>query len=181
MRYHLDLTVRPPQQNIPSELIERSGEEAGEKEFIRGISIITSDSLDTEDQLRIKTFGLEQAAKNFFTMERSRDTSMERWKFYYTKSGEFAGLVIPQFLHQNIKGTIGHIGVAPKLRGNGYGKFILTRAHQILAAEGVSLMVDDCDDTNIPSKKIMENAGYKKQFTKEYYKKELRIGRIFAS
>ena len=178
-RYHLDLALHPPEIH-PTGLIERSGEEMGEEEFIRALAIITSDSLDTEDQLRIKTAGLEQAARNFFTMERSRDTSMERWKLFYTPVGEFAGLVIPQFFHEKIKGTIGHIGVAPAMRGKGYGKFILSRGHEILASEGVSFMVDDCDDANFPSKKIMEKAGYEKQFTKEYYKKELATGRIFA-
>lgn len=173
-RYHLDLQEQYSNIILPQELTERSAQEVGDEEFIRGLAIITTESLDTEDRLRIKSYGALQGAKKYFTMERSRDLNMNRWKLYYTLSGEFAGLVIPQFLGKSkTTGTIGHIGVTPLLRGKGFGRSILLRAHQILVADGAITMVDECDDLNFPIKAILEQTGYQKQYVKEYYKKEL--------
>jgi RimJ/RimL family protein N-acetyltransferase len=175
VRFNLDLGSHPPNERLPQELIERSGDEAGEEEFIKALAIITSDSLDTEDQLRIRTFGLLEAAKNYFIMERSRDTSIERWKLYYTLENDFAGLVIPQLFGNNkTHGTIGHIGVNPTMRRKGYGSAILSRAHAILFNAGVTTMVDECDSLNIPSRKILQQTGYVPQYEKEYYKKFIK-------
>lgn len=173
-RYNLDLQVNTPTTIMPMDFTEVSADQAGEEEFIRGLGIITSNSLDTEDRLRIEQFGVETAAKNFYVMERSRDTSIEKWKLFYTQAGNFAGLVIPQFFGNNKEqGTIGHIGIDPSIRGKGFGRAILSRAHKILADEGVVTMVDECDILNVPAAKILLRTGYMFQYQKEYYKKVL--------
>ncbi|HEY6171766.1 MAG TPA: GNAT family N-acetyltransferase [Candidatus Kapabacteria bacterium] len=171
LRYTLDVSSFEPLIKLPAELIEHSIADVGTEEFIKALPVIISNSLDSEDILRIKEYGAVNAARHFYQMLSSRDTSLEQWKIYFTSTGDLIGVVIPQFFGDSKDtGTIGYIGINPTMRSKGYGRLILKRALSIMAQEGALKMVDECDSANASAAHILEQIGYKRQYEKEIRK-----------
>lgn len=171
LRYTLNVSSFEPLTELPIELTEHSIADVGAEEFIKALQIVISNSSDTEDILRINEHGAENAARQFFEMLSTRDSFLERWKMYLTSSGEFVGLVIPQFLGNRTDiGTVGYIGVNPPVRSKGYGGLILRRAVSMLAQAGAIEMIDECDSANTSGIRILEQTGYERQYEKELWK-----------
>lgn len=171
LRYRLDVSSFDLLRELPPQLKERSFADVGKEKFIEAFQVITNSSFDTEDVLRNIQYGRVDAARHFFDMLCSRDSSLDRWRLYINPHNEFVGIVIPQLLGDSTSiGTVGYIGVETSMRAKGYGGLILRRAVSILAEAGVAEMVDECDSINRSAIKLLEDAGYKRQYEKELWK-----------
>ncbi len=78
--------------------------------------------------------------------------------------GKYAGRVsIRHVLSEKLASTGGHIGydVVPWARRRGYGKLLLEQALPIARSLGITRVLLTCDETNEPSRKIIESCGGK--------------------
>jgi ribosomal protein S18 acetylase RimI-like enzyme len=157
--YTLKVTDLTP---VPNRLIFRSTVEVGFDAIPNTIAQIMDGTLDRVDAIERDVMGNSAHANIYTTILKMIDDRPEWWHLAYTHSGDLVGVIIPQGFGAGI-GCINFIGVVPGQRGHGYANDLLAKGTSILQAAGLTEIIADVDDQNIPMRTIFERAGYKRQ------------------
>ncbi|HTW91557.1 MAG TPA: GNAT family N-acetyltransferase [bacterium] len=142
----------------------RTMPEAGEYSFEQAIGQVTVGTLDRADRARLKKYGAAETARWYMQVLKEGSFEPNDWLLGYLDDGRLCGLVVPRRLDDN-EGTINYIGVAPELRGSGYGFDLLMKGTAILRAKGFKTVVAETDSENLPFYKELERAKYRHQGT----------------
>lgn len=142
-------------------LFYKSLSEVGEQLFIKTIQEVTKATLDQEDKLSVLNLGVEKAAKDYFSILKSIDYSIDNWFIGY-RNNKCIGLIIPQKLKDNV-GAINYIGVIPEERGNGYVVDLLNKGIKNLFSREIDKIIADIDELNFPMENALLKAGFKEK------------------
>lgn len=142
-----------------AELREESLTNVGHTAFIEYIRLVTESTLDRNDTYLVAKYGGDTAATQYFDFLRELDYDPELWTVLHDAKKNVIGIVVPQKIGDAL-GTIGYIGVAPKFRGQGYGKCLLNIATKKLLNAGVRKMIVDTDVQNAPVLAHLRAFGY---------------------
>ncbi|WP_432667474.1 GNAT family N-acetyltransferase [Wukongibacter baidiensis] len=142
-------------------LFYKSLREVGARLFIKTIQEVTKATLDQEDKLSALNLGVEEAAKDYFSILKSIDYSIDNWYIGY-RNNKCIGLIIPQKLKDNV-GAINYIGVIPEERGNGYVVDLLNKGIKNLFSRDIGKVIADIDELNFPMENALLKAGFKEK------------------
>ena len=152
-------------------LIFRSLIDVGEKAFKAALIRVSEGSLDRRRLNKRHQLGPGAEAQDTFDQLKSMEYDPVWWELAFTTDDRLAGLVMPTQLPS--AATIGYIGVAPEMRGKGYGEVLLVRATATLLKSGAPLVRGDTDGDNRPMAKVFRNVGYRQFATRREFKVSL--------
>ena len=110
----------------------------GEKAFKAALIRVSEGSLDRRRLNKRHQLGPGAEAQDTFDQLKSMEYDPAWWELAFTTNDRLAGLVIPTQLPS--AATIGYIGVAPEMRGKGYGEVLLIRGTTTLLKSGAPLV-----------------------------------------
>lgn len=143
----------------PIRLTFKSLELVGEAKFIEAITRVTEGTLDRDDLSLVAAHGPTKAAMDYYSMLREMDFNEKWWRLAYDEQEELVGLVVPQLYSEDC-GVINYIGVVPEKRGKGYVKDIVSEACQVMLGAGMSKVMADIDQQNLPLEKALLHHGF---------------------
>jgi len=156
----------------PARLRFRAMSEVGEEAFTLAIERVTRGTLDRQDRARIEKSGAEETARWYMRMLKEADFEPADWLLAYLADGRLCGLVVPKRLDVK-EGTIDYLGVAPVLRGFGYGLDLLLKGTSLLQQRGFRTVVAETDSLNLPFHAELAQAGYKHDGTLRCFRCDL--------
>ena len=160
MRYVWRQMGKPSVQS--SRLVYRTLTEIGDEVFIDIIRRASLETLDRLDQLQINSIGAEQHARSYFRLLKTEfEHFPDWWLAAYTTADEVVGHVVavPYNLHRH-EGSIGYIGVVPEQRGKGYVDELLRQGMAVMVQDGISTVICDTDEPNLPMRHAFDRCGY---------------------
>ena len=152
-------------------LVFRSLIEVGEEAFKAALIRVSEGSLDRRRPVKRQQLGPRAEAPDTFDQLKSMERDPAWWELAFTTDDRFAGLVMPTRVTS--AATIGYIGVAPEMRGKGYGEVILVRGTATLLKTGAPLVRGDTDVDNRPMAKVFRSVGYRQFATRREFKVSL--------
>jgi len=132
---------------------------------------VSEGSLDRRRPVKRQQLGPGAEAPDTFDQLKSMERDPAWWELAFTTDDRFAGLVMPTRLPG--AATIGYIGVAPEMRGKGYGEVLLVRGTATLLKTGAPLVRGDTDVDNRPMAKVFRSVGYRQFATRREFKVSL--------
>jgi GNAT superfamily N-acetyltransferase len=152
-------------------LVFRSLIEVGEEAFKAALIRVSEGSLDRRTSVKRQQLGPEAEAHDTFDQLKSMEYDPAWWELAFTTDDRLAGLVMPTRVPS--AATIGYIGVAPEMRGKGYGEVLLVRGTATLLKTGASLVRGDTGVDNRPMAKVFRSVGYRQFATRRELKVSL--------
>jgi RimJ/RimL family protein N-acetyltransferase len=152
-------------------LVFRSLIEVGEEAFKAALIRVSEGSLDRRRPVKRQQLGPRAEAPDTFDQLKSMERDPAWWELAFTTDDRFAGLVMPTRVTS--AATIGYIGVAPEMRGKGYGEVLLVRGTATLLKTGAPLVRGDTDVDNRPMAKVFRSVGYRQFATRREFKVSL--------
>ena len=140
------------------------GEEAYKAALIR----VSEGSLDRRRLVKRQQLRPGAEAQDTFDQLKSMEYDPAWWELAFTTDDRLAGFVMPTQLPS--AATIGYIGVAPEMRGKGYGEVLLVRGTATLLKSGAPLVRGDADGGNRLRAKVFRNVGYRQFATRRELK-----------
>ena len=140
-------------------LIFRSLIEVGEEAYKAALIRVSEGSLDRRRLVKRQQLGPGAEAQDTFDQLKSMEYDPAWWELAFTTDDRLAGLVMPTQLPS--AATIGYIGVAPEMRGKGYGEVLLVRGTATLLKSGAPLVRGDTDVDNRPMAKVFRSSKYR--------------------
>lgn len=137
----------------------KSLELVGEAKFIEAITRVTEGTLDRDDLSLVAAHGPTKAAMDYYSMLKEMDFNEKWWRLAYNEQEELVGLVVPQLYSEDC-GVINYIGVVPEKRGKGYVKDIVSEACQVMLDAGMSKVMADIDQQNLPLENALLHHGF---------------------
>ena len=158
---HIYEIGNPPSDLETGELIFKPLEDVGKAAFVAAIGAGTAGTADRNVQALIAQDGMDAFAEETYRFHYD-DHEVEAgwWQLAYTPSGELVGFTQPVRFPNTTEGNIAHIGVVPAQRGNGYSKFLLRHATNVLAQSGCDLIIARTDGDNRPMQRTFQRIGY---------------------
>jgi len=153
------------------ELLFRSLIEVGEEAFKAALIRVSEGSLDRRRLVKRRQLGPEAEAQETFDQLKSMEYDPAWWELAFTTDDRPAGLVMPTRVSS--AAIIGYIGVAPEMRGKGYGEVLLVRGTATLLKTGAPLVRGDSDIDNRPMAKVFRSVGYRQFATRHEFKVSL--------
>jgi GNAT superfamily N-acetyltransferase len=114
---------------------------------------VSEGSLDRRTLVKRQQLGPEAEAHDTFDQLKSMEFD-PAWWVAFTTDDRFAGLAMPTRVPS--AATIGYIGVAPEMRGKGYGEILLGPGTATLLKTGASLL---CGDTDVDNRPMAKSSG----------------------
>ena len=109
--------------------------------------------------------GFDRLAEYLYTMENDPPRLMAPSTMWFLTDGKeiFGAVELRHFLNSGLLKYGGHVGygVAPKYRGNGYAKLMLSMCIENAKQLGIDELLVCCLETNVASAKTIENCGGK--------------------
>ena len=152
-------------------LVFRSLVEVGEEAFKAAVFRVSEGSLDRRRLVKRQQLGPEAETQDTFGQLKSMEYDPAWWELAFTTDGRLAGLVMP--MGAPSAATIGYIGVAPEMRGKGYGEVLLVRGTATLLKTGAPIVRGDTDVVNRPMEKVFRSVGYRQFATRREFKVSL--------
>lgn len=133
--------------------------EVGKEAFISAIELVTTNTLDREENECISMHGSMGAAKNLFELLKEIDLSPTWWKLAYNDQSELVGLVVPQRFSE-VLGAINYIGVVPTERGRGYSMDLIEHSTHLMLSLSIQTVIADIDIYNLPLETALIRSGF---------------------
>jgi RimJ/RimL family protein N-acetyltransferase len=143
----------------------------GEEVYKAALIRVSEGSLDRRRLVKRHQLGPWAEAQDTFDQLKSMEYDPAWWELAFTTDDRLAGLVMPTQLPS--AATIGYIGVAPEMRGKGYGEVLLVRGTATLLKSGAPLVRGDTDVDNRPMAKVFRSVGYRQFATRREFKVSL--------
>lgn len=144
----------------------------GEEAFKAALIRVSEGSLDRRRLVKRHRLGPGAEAQDTFDQLKSMEYDPAWWEPAFTTDDRLAGLEMPTQLPS--AAMIGYIGVAPEMRGKGYGEVLLVRGTATLLKSGAPLVRGDTDGDNRPMAKVFRNVGYRQFATRRELKVSLK-------
>jgi ribosomal protein S18 acetylase RimI-like enzyme len=152
-------------------LVFRSLIEVGEEAFKAAVFRVSEGSLDRRRLVKRQQLGPEAETQDTFGQLKSMEYDPAWWELAFTTDDRLAGLVMP--MGAPSAATIGYIGVAPEMRGKGYGEVLLVRGTATLLKTGAPIVRGETDVVNRPMAKVFRSVGYRQFATRREFKVSL--------
>lgn len=168
-RLRFEWTSGIPLSSPPSRLLFRTLQQVGEETFVAILARILHATLDHASGQRCQEVGPQQAAWEQFRDEQRYQKRWEAhwWQVGYEPSGEPVGVVMPS--ENNTCPNIGYIGVVPEQRGKRYSDDLLIQGTRLLIAEGVTRILAETDQQNVPMADAFRRCGYHQFAARQTY------------
>lgn len=154
-----------------SRLTYKTLAETGYSAFIDGIAAVNAQTLDRYDLWSARSEGHLPHAEEMFIALSDIDRREDYWRLAYDGDG-LAGCLVPQKIDDGV-GVVNYFGVVPAKRGRGYGAGLFAAGVGLLVARGLSRIVIDLDTENHPVIRIVERAGFRRDFRAWVFKTDL--------
>lgn len=156
----------------PTRLTFRSLTDVGGAAFKTAIERSFNGTLDRVDQQEVEQHGAGRHAQAFYEELQMFAAPPTWWELAYDAQGVLVGLVVPAPLGSN-EGTVAYLAVMPEQRGHGYGLDILRQGTWTLLRVGLSKIVLNTDVRNLPTQRLNEQVGYRREGIARRYRTDL--------
>ena len=149
------------QKRETNRLIYKPLSEVGKEAYLEALKRVAEETLDREDARSYEKSGLQKGVEEHYDLLQDLGDPKDTWYLAYTHE-ELAGLIIPQKFNDKV-GAINYIGVVPKQRGRHYVLDLLDKGVTNLFNRGITRIIADIDDLNMPMENALEEIGFKEE------------------